>query len=39
MGWQFDCHYDLAKFKSYWNLEPDATADSYWEVVKNGCNP
>lgn len=39
MKWQFDCHFQWAPFKDYWNLEPHRTASSYAEVVLNGCNP
>lgn len=39
MEWQFQCHFNFAKTKSYWNLEPSRTAKSYSEVVLASCNP
>ncbi len=40
MKWQYDCHFDFARYKESWNLEPDRTADSYiFGVVLNSCNP
>lgn len=34
---QYDCHFDFATFKDYWNLEPSSTSMTYWEAVLNGC--
>lgn len=39
MEWQFECHYNFAKNKDFWNLEPHRTAPSYVAVVAAGCNP
>lgn len=39
MHWQYDCHFDLAYHKDYWNIEPHRTASSYLEVLRWGCNP
>lgn len=37
--WQYDCHFDFAKDKDRWNIEPSRTAGSYLAVVVNKCNP
>lgn len=37
--WQYQCHYEFARTKTYWNLEPSRKADSYFEVVAGACNP
>lgn len=37
--WQYLCHFQYAKYKSVWNLEPSSTADSFAYVVARGCNP
>ncbi|MGL6056847.1 MAG: DUF2599 domain-containing protein [Culicoidibacterales bacterium] len=39
MEWQFECHYQFAKAKQFWNLEPRRTAPNYAFVVATGCNP
>lgn len=37
--WQYDCHFNFAKTKATWNIEPWRTASNYLVVVANGCNP
>ena len=37
--WQYLCHYNYAKNKDYWNLEPNRVANSYTAVVTALCNP
>ena len=37
--WQYECHYNFANSKTYWNLEPSRKASSYLEVVASACNP
>ena len=39
LKWQYDCHFDFATFKDYWNLEPHRKASSYAAVVIAKCNP
>ncbi len=39
MEWQFECHYQFAKDKQFWNLEPRRTAPNYAFVVAAACNP
>lgn len=36
---QFDCHYDFAKNKSEWNIEPTRKKVSYLDTIKASCNP
>lgn len=36
---QFDCHYDFAKNKNAWNLEPHRPNVDYLKTVIAGCNP
>lgn len=36
---QFDCHYDFAKNKNSWNLEPHRPNVDYLTTVIAGCNP
>lgn len=37
--WQYDCHFDFAKGKDTWNIEPWRTAGSYASVCLQLCNP
>lgn len=37
LKWQFDCHFQFATFKDYWNLEPSSKSTSYADCVANGC--
>ncbi len=37
--WQYNCHYQHANDKVYWNIEPSRLANSYFAVVLSGCNP
>lgn len=37
--WQYDCHYEHANDKVYWNIEPSRSANSFFSVVLAGCNP
>ncbi|MSF58410.1 DUF2599 domain-containing protein [Turicibacter sanguinis] len=39
MYWQFLCHFDFAKDKEQWNIEPHRNVDSYLKVVNAKCNP
>ena len=39
MKWQYDCHFNHAKDKDTWNIEPHRNANSYAYVVLRGCNP
>ena len=36
---QFNCHYDFAKKKSEWNLEPARKNVSYFATIRASCNP
>ncbi|WP_144512791.1 DUF2599 domain-containing protein [Bacillus sp. FJAT-22090] len=36
---QFDCHFDFAKKKDLWNLEPDRPNVDYFSTVLASCNP
>lgn len=37
--WQYDCHFNFAKTKETWNIEPWRTASNYLAVVFAACNP
>lgn len=36
---QFDCHFDFAKKKALWNLEPNRPDVDYFSTVLASCNP
>lgn len=36
---QFDCHFDFAKKKDAWNLEPSRPDVDYFSTVMASCNP
>lgn len=36
---QFNCHFDFAKFKNPWNIEPARPNTSYAHHVAKACNP
>ena len=36
---QFDCHFDFAKKKNAWNLEPSRPDVDYFATVMASCNP
>lgn len=39
LKWQYICHYYIANWKDYWNIEPARTSSSYANVLNYNCNP